>query len=99
MAARMIGWDPSPFQFEVGMADLAIGAAAVLSFWRDLSFKAAVVMINAIFLLGDAFGHVKQMIAAGNFAPGNAGTPFVMDIVLPVATLALLMAARRRKPA
>ncbi len=99
MAARMIGWDPSPFQFEVGMADLAIGAVAVLSFWRDLSFKAAVVMINAIFLLGDAFGHVKQMIVAGNFAPGNAGTPFVMDIVLPVATLALLMAARRREPA
>jgi hypothetical protein len=94
-AANLIGWDPSPFQFEVGVADLAIGAAAVLSFWRDLSFKAAVVMINATFLLGDAYGHVKQMVVAGNFAPGNAGTPFFTDVILPVATIALLRVARR----
>jgi len=77
------------------MADLAIGATAVLSFWRDLSFKAAVVTINAIFLIGDAVGHVRQMASAGNFAPGNAGTPFVLDIVLPIATVALLLVARR----
>ena len=95
VAARMIGWEPSPFQFEVGMADLAIGATAVLSFWRDLSFKGAIVMVNAIFLLGDAYGHVKQMIVAGNFAPGNAGTPFISDIALPVLTIVLLLAARR----
>ena len=57
------------------MADLAIGATACLSFWRNLDFKAAVVMVNAIFLLGDAVGHVRQMLVAGNFAPGNAGRP------------------------
>jgi hypothetical protein len=28
------------------MADLAMGAAACVSFWRSLDFKAAVVMIN-----------------------------------------------------
>ena len=94
-AAAMIGWQPSPFQFEVGMADLAIGATACLSFWRDLSFKAAVVMINAIFLLGDAVGHVRQMLVAGNFAPGNAGTPFFTDLALPVLTIVLLLAAHR----
>ena len=94
-AARMIGWEPSPFQFEVGMADLAIGVAAVASFWRDLSFKAAVVLVNAIFLLGDAYGHVKQMIVAENLAPGNAGTPFFSDIILPLLTVALLIVARR----
>ena len=99
VAAAQIGWAPSPFQFEVGMADLAIGAAACLSFWRDLSFKAAVVMINAIFLAGDAVGHVRQMIAAGNFAPGNAGTPFFADIILPVLTIALLFAAHRSQSA
>jgi hypothetical protein len=65
------------------MADLAMGAAACVSFWRSLDFKAAVVMINAIFLIGDAVGHVRQMIAAGNFAPGNAGVPFYGDIAFP----------------
>ena len=77
VAAADIGWEPSPFQFEVGMADLAMGAAACMSFWRNFDFKAAVVIINAIFLLGDAIGHAGQMIAAGNFAPGNAGVPFL----------------------
>jgi hypothetical protein len=42
-AAAPIGWEVSPFQFEVGMADLAIGVTACISFWRDLSFKAAAV--------------------------------------------------------
>jgi hypothetical protein len=41
----------------------------------------------SIFLLGDTIGHVKQMLIAGNFAPGNAGVPFYMDIICP--TLAI----------
>jgi hypothetical protein len=31
-AASLIGWQVSPFQFEVGMADLAIGATACIAF-------------------------------------------------------------------
>jgi hypothetical protein len=30
---------------------------------------------HPIFLLGDAIGHVRQMVIADNFAPGNAGVP------------------------
>jgi len=59
-AAKLIGWEVSPFQLEVGMADLAIGATAVIAFWRDLNFKAAAVSAASIFLLGDAVGHVRQ---------------------------------------
>src|SRR6202042_2838941 len=70
-AAAHIGWQVSPFQFEVGMADLAIGVTACVSFWRDLSFKAAAVCAASIFLLGDAAGHIREMAVAGNFAPGN----------------------------
>src|SRR6201996_2151736 len=43
VAAAYIGWQVSPFQFEVGLADLAIGATACVAFWQDLSFKAAAV--------------------------------------------------------
>jgi hypothetical protein len=99
VAAADIGWEPSPFQFEVGMADLAMGAAACVSFWRSWDFKAAVVMINAIFLLGAAVGHVRQMIAAGNFAPGNAGVPFFGDIAFPVLAIILLIIVRRSEAA
>ena len=95
VAAADIGWQASPFQFEVGIADLAIGATACLSFLRNLDFKAAAIMASSIFLLGDAVGHVKQMLVAGNFAPGNAGVPFYSDVVLPVLMIGLLMIARR----
>jgi hypothetical protein len=33
VAAAHIGWEVSPFQFEVGMADLAIGVTACIAFW------------------------------------------------------------------
>jgi hypothetical protein len=99
IAAADIGWEVSPFQFEVGLADLAIGATACVSFWRSLDFKAAAVMVSSIFLLGDAVGHVKQMIVAGNFAPGNAGVPFYSDIAFPVLAITLLMIVRRSEAA
>ena len=96
-AAALIGWEVSPFQFEVGMADLAIGLTACIAFWRDLSFKAAAVSATSIFLLGDAVGHVRQMSFAGNFAPGNAGVPFYTDIICPLLAIALLLVASRRR--
>ena len=96
-AASLIGWQVSPFQFEVGMADLAIGATACIAFWRDLSFKAAAVCAASIFLIGDAIGHVREMVMAGNFAPGNAGVPFYMDILCPLLAIALLFVASRQR--
>jgi hypothetical protein len=36
------------------------------------------------------------MVEHGNFAPGNAGVIFYMDILIPVFGLGLLYAARRR---
>ena len=92
-AAADIGWQSSPFQFEVGMADLAIGVTACLAFWCGLGFKAAAVSAASIFLLGDAVGHVRQMLLAGNFAPGNAGVPFYMDIACPLLAIVLLVVA------
>jgi hypothetical protein len=38
-AAKLIGWEVSPFQFEVGMADLAIGATACVAYWCDLASR------------------------------------------------------------
>jgi hypothetical protein len=60
-----------------------------------LSFKAAAVCAASVFLLGDAIGHVHQMIAANNFVPGNAGVPFYMDIICPLLSVGLLAAAGR----
>ncbi len=98
VAAAHIGWEVSPFQYEVGVADLAVGITAFLAFWRPWEFRAAAVCAASVFLLGDAIGHVRQMLVAGNFAPGNAGVPFYMDIIAPLLAILLLAASRRRGP-
>jgi hypothetical protein len=96
-AAAFIGWQPSPFQFEVGVADLAYGVTACIAFWRSLPFKSAVVCISAIALLGDAVGHIHQILLVGNFAAGNAGVVFYCDILVPVAAITALVLAQRAK--
>jgi hypothetical protein len=86
----------SPFQFEVGMADFAIGVTACLAFWRELAFKTAAVCAASVFLLGDAVGHVRDTMVAGNFAPGNAGFPFYLDIICPLLAIGLLTIATQQ---
>ena len=56
-------------------------------------------MVSSIFFLGDAVGHVKQMMVAGNFAPGNAGVPFYMDVICPALAITLLIIAIRERSA
>lgn len=84
MAARFIGWAPSPFQTEVGMASLGFSVVGFLAFRGSRGLRIAAVTGPACFLLGAAAGHVHQMIAAHNFAPGNAGVIFYTDIAIPI---------------
>lgn len=98
-AAAFIGWQVSPFQFEIGVADIAIGLVAMVSFWRSLDFKAAVVGYAVVFYAGVVYGHIHEAITANNFAPGNVGILLALSIVRPVVVVALLWAARRRVPA
>ena len=39
------------------------------------------------------------MIAAGNFAPGNAGVPFFGDIAFPLLAIILLIIVRQSEAA
>lgn len=98
-AADFIGWEASPFQFEVGVADVALGVTAIVSFWRSLDFRVAVVVYAAIFYVGVVYGHINDALADGNYAPGNIGILLVLSIVRPLLLVALLWAASRDKSA
>ncbi len=65
----------------------------------DLSFKGAAVWIASICLLGDAIGNVRHMLMTGNFALGNAGVVFYLDIICPLLAIPLWFAARREEAA
>ena len=62
----------------------------IISFWSNISFRAATIIAPAMFLWGAAGGHVYQMIEARNYAPGNAGVIFWTDIFMPIIGFALL---------
>ena len=84
MTAAFIGWEDSPFQLEVGFASLGFAAVGLLAFKGSFDMRLAAVVGPACFLWGAAGGHIYQMIAAHNFAPGNAGVIFYSDILVPV---------------
>ncbi|HWM46896.1 MAG TPA: DUF6790 family protein [Xanthobacteraceae bacterium] len=98
--AAFIGWQPSPFQAEVGFASLGFGVVGLIAARGSYGMRAAAVVGPSLFLLGAAAGHIHQMITAGNFAPGNAGSVFWTDILGPLIGFALLWLARpASKPA
>ena len=86
-AAADIGWKRSPFQWEVGVADLMVGVLGVVGAFMSRSFRWAAVLAFAVWYWGDAVGHVRQMEIASNFAPGNAGSWFWVDVLGPVVLL------------
>jgi hypothetical protein len=97
--ARKIGWQPgSPFQFEVAVADLSWGVCGVLCIWFRQAFWTATGIGSAVFLLGCAFGHIRQIIQEGNMAIYNAGPVlWIGDLGVPISILILLVMRSRLK--
>lgn len=98
-SAEHIGWAVSPFQYEVGIADLTVGVLGIIAFWGDFSFRAAAAISGIVWYGGDAIGHVRQMIVADNFAPGNAGPWFWTDVLVPIVLLACMIVIWKRRKA
>ncbi|MBV9455099.1 MAG: hypothetical protein JOZ19_13435 [Rubrobacter sp.] len=94
-AAASIGWPAgNPFQTEVAVANLAIGTLGILCYWLRSEFWTATVIATSVWLLGDAMGHVQQIIVAHNYHPNNAGAALYNDIVVPLILIVLLLYQR-----
>jgi Family of unknown function (DUF6790) len=96
-SAANIGWAVSPFQYEVGIADLTVGVLGVLAFWGNFSFRLAAAIAAIVWYWGDAVGHVRQMMVAHNFAPGNAGPWFWTDVIVPALLVICLIAVWKQE--
>lgn len=95
MSAAFIGWADSPFQFEVATASLGFAVVGFLAAFRSFDLRLAAIVGPGLFTLGAAAGHVYQMATEHNFAPGNAGVIFYMDIVIPAVGALLLWLQHR----
>lgn len=100
MAAAFIGWADSPFQFEVATASLGFSVVGFFAAFRSFDLRLAAIVGPSFFMLGAAIVHIYHMVVEHNFAPGNAGVVFYMDIIIPISGLGLLWLQHRNgKPA
>jgi uncharacterized membrane protein len=94
-ASASIGWSTSPYEYEVGMADLTVGVLGVLCLVFREGFWLATAIAEAVWLLGDAVGHIKQMVANNNHAEYNSGIFLIFEVAMPVLILGLVFYHRR----
>jgi hypothetical protein len=86
-----IGWSTSPYEYEVGMADLTVGVLGILCLWIRGSFWMATAIANAVWLLGDAVGHIRQIVINNNHAANNSGIFLFAEIITPFVILFLAL--------
>lgn len=90
--ARSIGWPPgSPFQFEVGVADLSYGVLGLMCLRRRGPFWLATGVATSVFFLGCNYGHLYEAFVTNDYAPNNYGLINLFEIVWPAAVLILLV--------
>lgn len=97
--AQLIGWPAgSPFQYEVGVADLALGALGLLCFVNRKLFLPAAIWANSLFLFGCLAGHVHSFIKSGNLAAYNIGPGIIIgDGLVPLAIIVIYLVFLRLK--
>ncbi len=88
--ASFIGWEKgSPFQYEVGLADLAMGVLGIMCGYYTEQFWLAAIIMSSIFLWGCVVGHLRDMVKNKNFNPGSAGFIFWWGLLMPIAMITL----------
>jgi len=91
-----IGYTQSMFQWEVGWADIAIGAAGVACAWRANrgGWMSAAVFVVLVYFWGDGIGHIVQWSAHDNTEPMNVWA-IPTDFLQPLVALVFLVLYRR----
>jgi hypothetical protein len=97
VASGEIGWAASPFEFEIGIADLALGIAAVIAFRKSLSFQSGVATYAILFYVGVALGHFYQAFAHNDYSPDNFGLLLVVTVLRAILLGWLLRATWRNR--
>ncbi|MEL6524754.1 MAG: DUF6790 family protein [Chloroflexota bacterium] len=72
LVAEGIGWGTgSPFQLEMGFANLALGVLGIMAIGRGQDFRVATIIATTVIGGGATIVHLMDIIAHGNLAPGN----------------------------
>jgi hypothetical protein len=93
--AESIGWPAgSPFQLEMGFANLAIGVLGFVALTRRDGFREATVIAVTVLSFGATIVHLIDILETGNLAPGNT-LQNVSNLLEPALLIGFLIASRR----
>lgn len=97
--AESIDWPKgSPFQQEMGFANLALGVLGLIAAGRRDGFREATVIAVAVVGVGATVVHVTDILQEGNLAPGNS-IQNVGNLLKPALLIPMLIVSRRSEPA
>ena len=84
--SQTIGFQKSPYELEVGFADLAMGVVALMAASFSPEFSLAIILVSSIFRVGCGIGHIRSMVKDRNFAVNNT-LILVINFVVPAFLL------------
>jgi hypothetical protein len=89
-SAAIMKWPVSPFQVEVGLANLCIGLLGICSFRASYGFRLATVIVAVFWMWGHAVYEIYHIITTSNIYLGDAVSWFWVDFILPFALITCL---------
>jgi hypothetical protein len=93
--AESVGWPAgSPFQLEMGFANLAVGVLGFIALSRRDGFREATVLAVTVLSVGASIVHFIDILETGNLAPGNT-IQNVSNLLEPALLIGFLVASRR----
>lgn len=89
--AELIGWEKgSPFQKELGFAELGYALAGFLCiFYRGEFWLAVIVIASPLYLLA-GINHIWEMVVKKNYASHNTWT-IIPDLLMPISWILLYL--------
>jgi len=77
------------------MADLTVGVLGILCLWIRGNFWLATTIANALWPLGDAIGHIREVTLHNNHAANHSGIFLYAEVLTPLVILFLALFNRR----
>jgi hypothetical protein len=75
--SKSIGFEHNPYEFEVGVADLAMGIVGLMASAYSPAFWLAVIWVSSLFRVGCGIGHVREIVMRRNYAVNNTVILFI----------------------
>ncbi|UMO99505.1 DUF6790 family protein [Amycolatopsis sp. EV170708-02-1] len=97
--ATAIGFDRTPFLFEIAFANLGLAVMGFRAASASARERVTIGLGAGMFLWGALIGHVYQWFANGVHSPGNTGGVLANDLLIPAVMIILAVRSRKLRPA